>query len=324
MRLSRNRILGTAVLAGAALLCAANVARAQDGQFLMPEQSAAKAKELLNQTITALGGAAYLNVHDYTCTGRSGTFDHSGDMTNFVELKDSRELPDKARFEYTRKGRNSILQYAVGIDEGLEFTHGGIVITVYNGNRGWSYDRNGVTELPADSIHDFRDQVNRSLGSVLRFRLKEPDMNFRYGGEDAVDLKPADWVELTDADDNTIRIAIARDTHLPIREVVQVRDPHARVKVEQIYYFANYHAMNGVMTPLQTSQERNGIRISQTFLDRCDYNLNPPEAAFTRDMLDKRWAQVSDKEKAQDKKEAQRVKDKQKEDQDSDNTPKKN
>ena len=87
MRLSRNRILGTAVLAGAALLCAANVARAQDGQFLMPEQSAAKAKELLNQTITALGGAAYLNVHDYTCTGRSGTFDHSGDMTNFVELR---------------------------------------------------------------------------------------------------------------------------------------------------------------------------------------------------------------------------------------------
>ena len=102
------------------------------------------------------------------------------------------------------------------------------------------------------------------------------------------------------------------------------RDPVTRTKVEQVYYFANYHAMNGVMTPLQTSQDRNGMRIAQTFLDRCDYNQNPPEASFNRDTLDKRWAQVSDKEKAQDKKDAQRAKDKQKDDQDSDDPPKKN
>src|SRR2546425_5701415 len=48
---------------------------------MMPEQSAAKAKALLQQAITALGGQAYLSVRNSECTGRGALFGHSGDLT---------------------------------------------------------------------------------------------------------------------------------------------------------------------------------------------------------------------------------------------------
>jgi len=37
----------------------------------------------------------------------------------------------------------------------LDWSHGGIVITLYNGDQGWTFDRSGVNELPATSISDF-------------------------------------------------------------------------------------------------------------------------------------------------------------------------
>jgi len=319
VRVNWNRGLAAAILAGASFACVTNAARAQDGQFLMPEQSAAKAKELIRQAIDALGGAAYLNVRDITCTGRTATFEHSGELSDFLQLNDSRQLPDKERLEYVRKGHNTIAGYVLGVD-GLEFTHGGIVVTVYNGSHGWSYDRSGVNELPADYVDQFHEQLRTNLGTLLRARVNEPDMVLRYGGEDAVDLKAADWVELTDGQDRTIRIAIAQSSHLPIREVVQTKDPKLHTKAEEIDYFSNYHVFGGIQTPLQTAQERNGIKTSQTFFDKCEYNTSPPAAAFTKESLDQRWAQVPEKQRAQEKKEAAHLKEKQQEDQDSDDT----
>jgi len=310
-------VLAAAILAGASLACVTHAARAQDGQFLMPEQSAAKAKELIHQAIDALGGAAYLNVRDVTCTGRAATFEHSGELSDFLLLNDSRQLPDKERLEYVRKGHNSIAGYVLGV-EGLEFTHGGTIVTIYNGSHGWSYDRSGVNELPADYIDQFHEQLRTNLGTLLRARANEPDMVLRYAGEDAVDLKAADWIELTDGQDRTIRIAFAQSSHLPIREIVQTKDPKLHTKAEEVDYFSNYHVFGGIQTPLQTAQERNGIKISQTFFDKCEYNTSPPASAFTKESLDQRWAQVPEKQRAQEKKEAAHLKEKQQDDQDSD------
>ncbi len=78
---------------------ASRTAAAQDGQFLMPEESAAKAKQLLQEAIVALGGSTYLNVHNSTCTGRIGSFDHGGNLTGFGHFIDYEVPPDKERQE---------------------------------------------------------------------------------------------------------------------------------------------------------------------------------------------------------------------------------
>lgn len=306
MRISGRASLALLVLAGWLLGGAPN-AIAQDDQFLMPDQSAAKAKQVLEQAIEALGGAAYVNVRDVTCTGRIGTFDHSGELINFVETQDSRELPDKARIEYIGKGRNTILQYVVGI-EGLEFAHGGIVIAVYNGEHGWSLDRSGVKELPFDSVSEFHEQAERSIDNILRYRIHEKDMLFRYGGSDIIDGWQADWVELVDGENRTIRIAVTTGTHLPIRKTVDIRDPKTQMKSQEVEYYSNYHPISGIQTPFQITRERSRMKVFQGFFDKCDYNTNLSDALFTKASLDQRWAQTDKKEMEKDSKDKKKDK----------------
>jgi hypothetical protein len=296
VRVTRRGILAVMVLAGVSLAGAKYVA-AQDDQFLMPEQSAAKAREILNQAVEALGGNAYLSVHDVTCTGRLGSFDHAGDVTGFGKFIDYTQPPFKDRQENLPK-RN--------------------IIQVFNGDKGWELDRGGVTDAPQADLLQFKEDVLKDIDYVLRRRIHEPGMILRYSGPDVVDLKQVDWVELVDSDNRTIRIAFAGNTHLPIRKTVETRDPRTQRKSAEIEYYSNYHPIDGVQTPFQITRERNGIKIFQVFFDKCDYNTSISDALFTKESLDQRWAQIPNRDKVRDKKDLDRQKEKEKDDKDSD------
>src|SRR5277367_421165 len=263
------------MLAGVWLAGAASAA-AQDDQFLMPEQSAAKARQILDQAIEALGGNAYLNVHDVTCTGRIGQFDHAGEVTGFGKFIDYSQPPLKERQENLPK-RN--------------------IIEVYNGDKGWDLDRGGVSTAPKADIADFQEGIMKDIDNILRHRIHEPGMIMRYGGPDIVDLKQADWVELVDSDNRTIRIAIADNTHLPIRKVVDTRNANTRMRTEEVEFYSNYQPINGIQTPFQLTRERNGIKVYQVFLDKIEYNTNLSDSLFTKESLEERWAKVGKKEK---------------------------
>ncbi len=266
----------------------------QEDQVLLPNQSAAKAKQVLQQAIEALGGNAYLNVHDVTCVGHLGQFDHSGAVTGYEKFIDFSIPPDKDRNENLPK-RN--------------------IIQVFNGSQGWELDRGGISDAPATDLADFQDDIRKDLDNILRQRIHEPGMIFRYAGPDIVDREPAEWVELVDRENRTIRIAFNSSTHLPIREEVQTRDPKTQMKSSEVDYFSNYHPIAGVQTPFQVARDRNGMMIYQVFFDKCEYNTNLSDSLFTKASLDDRWQRVK-KHRYKDEKKPQK-KDK---DQDKDHT----
>lgn len=280
MRLrAASSILRALLMLGAlslALLAVSPPARAQNPDVLMPEQSAAKAKELLQQAIQALGGPAYLGVRDSSCTGRLSLFGHSGDLTGYETFRDYWKLPDKNRTEYAKKGS---------------------IIDVYNGNQGWTLDKGGVQEESAAAIDDFQEQIKKDIDNLLRFRLKEEGMIFRYGGSDVVDLKQVEWVEIVDRDRRTFRIALDHSTHLPIRATVTTRNPTTRERAEEVNYYSNYHPERGVQTPFQVTRERNGLKVYQVFFYGCEYNTGLADELFTRASLEKRWSEVAKKGK---------------------------
>jgi len=244
---------------------------AQNPQDLMPEESAAKAKEILQQAIQGLGGTAYLNLRDATCEGRLSQFGHAGELNGFEKFVDYTIPPFKDRTENLPK-RN--------------------IITVMNGDKGWTLDRGGVSDASGADIAHFEEDTKKDIDYILRSRIKEPKMVFRYAGQDIVDLKEVDWVELVDSDNRTIRIAIAQSTHLPVRKIVDTRDANTRMKTDEIEYYSNYHPLNGVQTPFQITRERNHIKIYQVFFDKCEYNTNLSDSLFTKQSLDERWEKV--------------------------------
>lgn len=266
--------LAVAGLLAGIFLCAPAPGLAQEPEVLMPEQSAAKARQILEQAIEALGGPAYLNVRDITCTGTLSQFGHSGELNGFEKFIDYAVPPFKDRTENLPK-RN--------------------IIQIYNGDKGWVLDRGGVSEAEASDVAQFQSDIKIDLDNILRHRMNEKGMILRYDGPDVVELKEADWVELVDSDDRTIRIAIARNTHLPIQKIVELRDATTRMRSEIKEFYSNYHPVDGIETPFQVARERNGIKIFQVFFDKCDYNTNLADSLYTRESLEDRWDKIDKK-----------------------------
>lgn len=273
-----GRCVAVMVLAVAILVAASAPARAQDGEVLLPEQSSAKTKALLQEMIQALGGSAYLSIKDSTCKGMLGEFGHSGALSSYDVFWDFVKLPDKDRTEFSKK-RNQI--------------------DVFNGKQGWVLDRGGVSDQPADVIADRQRDMQVDLDYILRFRLNEPGMIFRYIGPDIVDLKEADWVEIDDPQGHEIRIAIAKLTHLPLRKEVAMRDPVTHMRTEEVDYFSNFQKVDGVTMYFQQTRIRNGMKVFQVFYDPdgCKFNTGLQDSLFTKDSLQQRWSQVGKKNK---------------------------
>jgi hypothetical protein len=265
-------------------------AAAQNPDTMMPEQNVAKAKQVLGDLINALGGPGYTEVRESQCQGRRALIGHNGELTGYIDFVDFRRFPDKARTEYISKGRNTILASLIGVD-GLDFAHGGIFITLYNGDHGWTFSRSGVDELPAASISDFQEQVKRNIDNLIRLRLKEPGMAIRFGGNDTVDLKQVDWVELTDSEERKFRLAVDRYTHLLVRAVVSTQDQDTQQINEDTTIYSNYQLKDSVWMPLQISREHNGRRTAQIFYDTCRFNPAFPDELFSKSSLQKRGSE---------------------------------
>ena len=257
--------------------------------ILTPDQSSAKAKQIVQQAIAGLGGPAYLNVKDITVEAKLGQFDHSGQLRGYAKIIDIAIPPDKDRTENLPK-RN--------------------IIEVRNGDKGWDLDRGGVSEATITDMATSQEDTKKDIDNILRHRIHEPGMIFRYGGLDVVDYEECDWVELVDSDNRTFRIAISRSSHLPIRKVVDTRDANTRMRTEEIEYYSNYHPISGIQSPFQITRERNGIKIYQVFFDKFEYNTGVSPQLFTKESLDERWEKVGKKEKAPKSKPADKNNDK--------------
>jgi hypothetical protein len=267
---------------------------AGQSQEMLPDESSAKGRQVVRQVIAALGGQTYLNVRDTQCDGRVAQFGTAGTLMGFTLFRDLWLLPDKNRVEYISKGEHTILGFLMGSDE-LLITHGGAMITIYNGKEGWSLDKSGVSDQPEDLVQNFDEQVKSGMNNVLRTRMNEPGVDVRYAGTDLIDLKEAEWIEFTDSDHREMRLGIDKFSHLPLRWVVATRNPDTRERTEVITSYTQYMLQDGVKTPLSIELSRNDRKMSQTFLTACKYNADLAPQLFTRADLEQHAAEVTKK-----------------------------
>lgn len=269
-------------------------AAAQNPDAIAPEESEARARKILNQLVQGLGGSAYIEMKDRQCDGRRAVIGHDGALAGYVQFKETWELPDKNRTDYFAKGRNTLLGYLIGVQE-LDLSHGGLVITTFSGDRGWTMDRGGVSDMPEDTLAEFQAAVQRSPDNLLHFGVKNPDLGFRWAGLDTVDLREVDWVEISDREQRIYRLAVDRNSHLLIRSVVQVKNENTGQMQEDISIYTNYQSKNGVQVPMQITRERDGRRIAQVFYDTCQINPQLPGDYFTREALVQRFKETGGK-----------------------------
>ena len=270
--------LSCALLLASTAYIASNTASAamhpeQNPDTMLPEQRVAKAREILNQLTEALGGPAYLEVRERECDGRRAQFGHASELMGFIDFKDYWRYPDKHRIDYSKKGN---------------------IIDAFDGNQGWTMDRAGVSEEPAQAVSDFAAAVKYNVDNVLRFGLKDQNLNLNYAGQGIIDMRPVDWVEISD-DQRTLRLGIDRSSHLLLQSVMNSVDANTQERLQETTIYTNYQRIGGVMVALQVSRERNGERNYQAFYDTCTFDPHLPADMFTKAALEKRYAQVGNK-----------------------------
>src|SRR5580693_5953287 len=163
------------------------------------EGNARQAHALLDQAIQALGGQAYLNVHDIEQQGRTYSLYHGRSTSNGVLFWRFVEYPDRERIEVTPQRD---------------------VAVVYVGAKAYEITYKGPHAVEPKDLEDYLRRRRLSLENILRNWVNDPTVALFFDGNAA-----AQQVTLIKAKNEAVSLYCDPDTHLPIKKSYRWRDP---------------------------------------------------------------------------------------------------
>jgi len=223
------------------------------------QENARQARALLDQAIQALGGQAYLNIHDMQQQGRTYSFYHGRPTSNGVLFWRFVEYPDKERIEVTPQRD---------------------VAVIYAGDKGYEVTYKGPHAVEKKDLDDYLRRRRLSLETVLRTWINDPGVALFYDGNALAGNLPAQQITLINAKDEAVSLYFDLETHLPIKKTYKWRDPVDKERNQEEEIYDNYRPVQGVMTPYSFTRYFNGDMQTQRFLNSIRYNQGFDEAMF--------------------------------------------
>ena len=228
----------------------------KDSSIPADQENAHKARALLDQGIQALGGQAYLNVHDMQDQGRVYSFYHGRPTSNGVFFWRFVEYPDKERMELTPQRD---------------------IAYVYVGDKGYEITYKGSKAVEKKDLEDHERRHRFSLETILRSWVNDPSVALFFEGNALAGNLAAQKVTLINAKNESVSLYFDIDTHLPIKKDYSWRDPVDKERNLEEETFNGYRLIQGVMTPFGFTRYFNGDMQTERFMTAASYNqtLNP-------------------------------------------------
>src|SRR5450755_1109529 len=218
-----------------------------------------KARAVLNQTIQALGGSAYLNIQDITQEGGTYSFYHGRPNSLGILFWRVYKFPDKDRIELTKQRD---------------------VVYVYNGDKGTEITFKGPRPEEAKDLTEYLRRRHFSLEWVLRKWLSEPGVALFYEGQTVAEEKPVEQVTVMNAHNEGVTLYLSTDDHLPVKKTYSWRDATDKQRNIEDEVYDNYREVQGVMTPFTITRFYNGDMSGQRFLTAVSYNQGISDSQF--------------------------------------------
>ena len=222
-------------------------------------ENAAKAKDLVLKSITALGGDFYTKIFEMKQTGRGFGFYHNEATGVGVPFTRLYQYPDKDRYEYLKSGEWVVL--FVG-DQGYE--------TTFRGSR--------LVE-PKD-LADYNRRRQYSLDIVLRQWVPDAKTAYFYEGTTLIGPRQVHQVTLMSKDNLSETLFIDAKTYLPVQKQYSWRDPETKQMQEEQELYDEYRLQQNVQTPFRITRMKNGEISSQRFLKTVEYNTGIGDRPF--------------------------------------------
>lgn len=226
-----------------------------------PSQIDPAAEALLQQSIKALGGAAFLDFKTMSSSGRAFSI-ADGVTQGFVHYESATEFPVRRRLSYGLSKKSKA------------------VTLINNGSNGWEVDRYGLIEQPPEEVRAWRLANRYSLENLLRLRIREPGMLIQMGKQDLVDNLPAQIVEMVDARQVEIKLYLSMATHLPLEVTLHILGAATHQWNDYADVYTDYQEIDGIQTPMHLVRFLNGDRVAETFRSRVRYNETYPSGYF--------------------------------------------
>jgi hypothetical protein len=226
---------------------------------VLPRRIDPKAQQILNRTIQALGGQAFMNFRTLTTKGR--TFSIQDETTaGLAPYQSYVQYPDKRRFSYGKSLP---------------------VILINNGNKGWEIDRYGLINQPSNQLQRWIASNRYCLENLLRLRINEPGVLVQMGNVDFVDNAATQGIEIIEPGGATVRLDLNRQSLLPTRITYRVRNPKTNDYDDYSDAYADYKGIDGIQTPMHISRYVNGDRSGETFRNTAKYDEEYSANYFT-------------------------------------------
>ena len=229
------------------------------------QENARKARAVLNQTIQALGGQAYLNLQDVTQEGRTYSFYHGRPNSLGIVFWRFYKFPDKDRIELTKKRD---------------------VIYVYNGDKGYEITYKGTRPQDAKDEVEYMRRSHYALDRVLRKWINEPGVALFYEGETVAEEKTVDQVTVMNAHNEGVTLFLDTSDHLPVKKTFTWRDATDKQRNVEDEVYDNYRDVQGIPTPHTITRFYNGDMASQRFLTSVSYNQGISDSQFAAQVGD--------------------------------------
>jgi len=217
-----------------------------------------KAQDILDRTIQALGGTAFLGFKRLSTKGRAFAF-ADGETAGLEPYESWVEFPDKRRFSYGKKEP---------------------VILVNNGDHGWELDPYGPTAQKRSQVIGWKLTVRYGLENLLRLRIHEPGMLIQDSGTDFIDNLSVRVLTLIDSSEVETKLCVNKVNYLPVRIQYRVRNPQNDDWDVYADVYSDYLPMQGIKTPMHITRFLNDERIGETFRNTAKYDENYPPSYF--------------------------------------------
>jgi hypothetical protein len=268
------RIFGALVLA---LEMSAGILRAQQPPAPLPQPAHIDpaARQMLDRTIQALGGQAFLNTKSMTSRGRAFFF-QDGNTAGMEPFVSQVVYPDKRRFTYGKNKRS------LSMDTG-NISYGGetkTVTLINNGDKGWELDQYGLIAQPDPQRQGWMLSNKYSLENLLRQRINDPGVLIQLGKVDFVDNVRTQGIEIIESGGISIRLDVSPANYLPTRIYYRVWNARDKDWDDYSDAYSDYKVIDGIQLPMHITRYLNGDRIGETFRNEAKLNEDYPAKMF--------------------------------------------
>lgn len=251
-------------------LCVRVVFVALLATLVRAETSQEAGNRLIRQCLEAVGGQAYLSMRDKVQHGRAYQFYQErlsglAIMTVYTKYDPKPSSPEPGWI-----GLNERRDIGKNVDYSILFTEG----------KGYEITYRGARPFTDVYMKQYRDRVRRDIFYILKYRLDEPGMIFEWLGTEIIDNQTTDAVRITDADNLTVTVYLAKSSHLPNRQEYNRRDPATRDVIHEVGNYSKYRAVSGVQLPWFTQLVRNDEKIFEMFGDSLEINKRLDDTVF--------------------------------------------